>query len=108
MVQVKDLMKKKVVTLKQTSNELESEYRRTLKRKSIKIIFDIYKIIFDIYEEFKLTTPAFIQKVSDGRTLNHNETIHSILFEVVPKAVRLGAALAVIIYNDGYNAVKCL
>ena len=71
------------------------------------------KIIFDVYEEFKLTTPAFIQKVSDGRTSNHNETIHSILFEIVPKTVsvgadvmRLGAALAVIIYNDGYNAMK--
>ena len=46
-------------------------------------------------------------------TSNHNEAIHSILFQMVRKTeavgmdtMKLGAALAVIRYNDGFAGVK--
>ena len=46
-------------------------------------------------------------------TSNHNEAIHSILFQMVRKAeavgmdiMKLGATLAVIRYNDGFAGVK--
>ena len=70
------------------------------------------KIILDIFAEFKIDTPAFLEKVSMGRISNHNEAIHSVLFRIVRKTetvrnevMRLGAALAVISYNDGFIGI---
>ena len=46
-------------------------------------------------------------------TSNHNEAIHSVLFQMVRKTeavrkdtMKLGVALAVIRYNDGFAGVK--
>ena len=71
------------------------------------------KIILDLYDEFKLTTPGFIEKIKTSFTSNNNEAIHSVLFDIVPKKenigiglMRLGAALSVIRYNDGYTGLK--
>ena len=70
-------------------------------------------IILDLYDEFKLTTPSFIEKIKTSLTSNNNESIHSILFDIIPKKesvgndlMRLGAALAVIRFNDGYQGIK--
>ena len=53
-----------------------------------------------------------MQSLRYGITTNHNESLHHILSEIVPKklratidTVKLGAALAIIRYNDGYKAV---
>ena len=70
-------------------------------------------IIIDTYKEFKLTTPGFIEKIKTSMTSNNNEEIHSVLFEIVPKKenigyeeMRLGSALAVIQYNNGFQGIK--
>ena len=70
------------------------------------------KIILDIFAEFKIDTPAFLEKVCMGRISNHNEAINSVLFRIVRKTetvgnevMRLGAALPVISYNDGFRKV---
>ena len=70
-------------------------------------------IILDIYIEFKLTTPGFIEKIKTSLTSNNNEAIHSVLFDIVPKKenigcelMKLGSALAVIQYNDGFQGIK--
>ena len=70
-------------------------------------------IILELYTDFKLTTPGFIEKIKTSLTSNNNEAIHSVLFDIVPKKetigytlMRLGAALAVIRYNDGYTGIK--
>ena len=38
------------------------------------------KIITDVFQEFGYNAPGFIQKVQEGRTSNHNEAIHSVLW----------------------------
>ena len=70
-------------------------------------------IVLELYEEFKLTTPEFIEKIKSSLTSNNNEAIHSVLFDIVPKKenignelMRLGAALSVILYNEGYQGIK--
>ena len=74
---------------------------------------DAVNIILDIYEEFKLTTPGFIEKIKTSLTSNNNETIHSVLYDIVPKKenigyelMRLGSALAVIQYNNGFEGIN--
>ena len=74
---------------------------------------DAVNIILDLYDEFKLTTPSFIEKIKTSLTSNNNDAIHSILFNIIPKKenignglMMLGAALAVINYNDGYQGIK--
>ena len=70
-------------------------------------------IVLELYAEFKLTTPSFIEKIKTSLTFNNNEAIHSILFDIVPKKetignelMRLGSAVAVIQFNEGYKGIK--
>ncbi|KAI6661844.1 hypothetical protein LOD99_9796 [Oopsacas minuta] len=74
---------------------------------------DAVNIIDVTSRSFKLDTPSFIHKISGGRTSNNNEAIHSILFSMVKKTdsvgldvLRIGSALAVIIFNDGYHGIQ--
>ena len=70
-------------------------------------------LIFSTFDDFKYNKEEFIDKISGGMTSNHNEAIHSILYQMVRKTeavgmdtMKLGAALAVIRYNDGFAGVK--
>ena len=70
-------------------------------------------LIFSTFDEFKYNKEEFIEKISGGMTSNHNESTHNILFQMVEKTeaigidvMKLGAALAVIRYNDGFAGVK--
>ena len=74
---------------------------------------DAVNIILEIYDEFQLITPGFVEKIKSTKTSNHNEAIHSVLFDIVPKkeavgyeVMRLESALAVVIYNNGYAGIK--
>ena len=70
-------------------------------------------IILDLYDEFKLTTPSFIEKIKTSLTSNNNEAIHSVPFDIIPKKenigdelMRLGSALATVQFNDGYQGIQ--
>ena len=70
-------------------------------------------IILDLYDEFKLTTTSFIEKIKTSLTSNNNEAIHSVLFDIIPKKenigdelMRLGSALATVQFNDGYQGIQ--
>ena len=70
-------------------------------------------MILDLFDGFKFTTPGFIEKIKTALTSNYNESIHSVLFDIVPKKecigyvlMRFGAALAVIRFNDGYKGIR--
>ena len=74
---------------------------------------DAVNFILEVYKDFKLNTPELISKISEGRTFNHNECLHFILFDMVKKTeavgidtMKLGAALAIIRYNEAYAGVK--
>ena len=73
------------------------------------------KIITDVFQEFGYNAPEFIRKVQEGRTSNHNEAIHSVLWRMVHKdeyasyeMMQLGSALAIIRYNDGFRGIETL
>ena len=64
------------------------------------------------FSKYKYNDEEFIQTLIFGMTTNHNESIHHVLFDMVSKkertglkVMKLGAALAVIRYNDGFDAV---
>ena len=65
-----------------------------------------------ILSEYRYNDGEFIKTLSFGMTTNHNESIHNLLFSMIPKkdragldAIKLEAALAIIRYNDGYKTV---
>ena len=68
------------------------------------------------WDAHKIQCPAEYSEYAnihlESAVANNNEVLHSILIDVLPrrdrhgmKSVRLGAALAIIRYNDGYNSV---
>ena len=66
-----------------------------------------------IFTKYKYNDEEFIQTLGFGMTTNQNEVVNHILFSMVQKkdrggfnAMKLGAALAIIRYNDGYKAVQ--
>ena len=72
----------------------------------------LVKHIDQLFSRFRYNDERFIQSLRYGITTNHNESLHHILSEIVPKKLRatintmkLGAALAIIRYNDEYKAV---
>ena len=74
---------------------------------------EVVNIVLELYDEFKLDTAGFIEKIKTSLTSKKNEAIHSVLFDIVPKKenigfgmMRLGSALAVILYNEGYQGIK--
>ena len=76
---------------------------------------DEAKVIEKVFKDFGYNTPKFIEKVQQGHTSNHNESLHSILWIMVHKneyasteMKAMGAVLAVIRYNDGYQGIRNL
>ena len=76
---------------------------------------DATKIIMDLFDDFGYNTADFIDKVSTGLSSNHNESLHNLLFTMVPKTqavgidvMKLGSALSIIRYNDGFTGIERL
>ena len=72
-------------------------------------------IINSTFDYFKYNKIEFINEISDRRPSNNNESIDNILFQMVKKTeavgfdvMKLGAALAVIRFNDGFEGIKQL
>ena len=72
-------------------------------------------LIQDLFHEFGYDTEDFFGKISQGLSSNHNEAIHSLLFTMVHKTdavgkdvMDLGAALAVIRYNERFCGIERL
>ena len=66
-----------------------------------------------IFSKHRYNDEEFIYTLSFGMTTNHNAVMHGILFGMVPKkekvgldALKLGAALAIIRYTDGYKCIE--
>ena len=65
-----------------------------------------------VFTKYRYNTEEFVGQIAQGQTSNHNEAIHNILFSMVRKTdavcldlMRLGSALTVIRYNEGYMAI---
>ena len=76
---------------------------------------DAAQLIAKVFSDFGYNTPKFIEKVQDGHSSNHNESLHSVLWSMVHKneyasseMMAIGSALAVIRYNDGYQGIRKL
>ena len=76
---------------------------------------DAAQLVAKVFSDFGYNSPQFIEKVQDGHTSNHNESLHSVLWSMVHKneyasseMMTLGSALAVIRYNDGYEGIRKL
>ena len=72
-------------------------------------------LVQSLFSDFGYDSEDFVKRIQDGRDSNHNEAIHSVLWSMVPKneptsysIMRLGSALAVIRYNDGWNGIQKL
>ena len=72
-------------------------------------------LIQELFTDFGYNSPEFVEKISGGRTSNHNKSIHSLLFTMVHKTdaigidvMKIGSALAVIRYNEGFKGIKRL
>lgn len=69
-------------------------------------------LVQTVFMKYRYNTEEFVGQIAQGQTSNHNEAIHNILFSMVRKTdavgldlMRLGSALAVIRYNEGYRAI---
>ena len=70
-------------------------------------------LITKVFSKYNYDKEYFINQIADGQTSNHNEAVHNIIFTMVRKTeavglvvMRLGCALAVIRYNEGYQAIS--
>ena len=50
----------------------------------------VVDLIFSTFDDFKYNKEEFIDEISGGMTSNHNEAIHSILFQMVRKTEAVG------------------
>ena len=73
------------------------------------------EIISELFKDFGYNSPEFAEKISGGRTSNHDESIHSLIFTMVHRTdaigmdvMKLGSVLAVIRYNEGFQGIKRL
>lgn len=71
--------------------------------------------ILDLYKEFGYDSEDFVKKIVDGKTCNHIESIHCLLFRMIKKTeaigmdiMKFGSALAVIRYNEGFHGIQSL
>ena len=71
--------------------------------------------IQSVFDDFKYNSREFIDRVSGGHTSNQNESLHNVLYSMVRKTdaigydiMRLGSALAVIRYNEGFRGTQNL
>ena len=72
----------------------------------------LVEYVTGIFTEYRYNDVEFFKTIKYGTSTNNNEVLHSILIDMLPRSdrpgmqsVRLGAALAIIRYNDGYNSV---
>ena len=70
------------------------------------------EIVTRVFSKYNYDKDYFISQIASGQTSNHNEAVHNILFTMVRKTdaigmgvMRLGSALAVIRYNEGYRTI---
>ena len=68
------------------------------------------QLVAIVFSDFGYNSSPFIEKILDGHTSNHNESLHSVLWSMVQKneyaryeMINLGSALAAIRYNDGFQ-----
>ena len=66
------------------------------------------ELVLEVFDKFNYNKPFFIEQIAEGQTSNNNESLHNVLFTMIPKAdaisydtMRLGSAIAVIRYNGG-------
>ena len=69
-------------------------------------------LVTRFFSKYNYDKEYFITQIAAGQTSNHNEAVHNILFSMVRKTdsigmgvMRLGSALAVIRYDEGYQAI---
>ena len=74
---------------------------------------DAVRVIQNVFKNFGYISPEFVAKVQEGRTSNHNEALHKVLWSIVHKSdfagnemMKLGSALAVIRYNEGFAGIE--
>ena len=72
---------------------------------------DTIKQIAEVFSKYNYDSPRF-QRVRFGKTTNNNESLHRLISRRMPKGAtitndsyRLGAALAVIQFNDGVSGI---
>ena len=68
------------------------------------------ELVKEVFDHYNYDKDFFVDQIADGQTSNHNEALHHILFNIIPKTnaisyttMRLGSALAVLRYNGGFN-----
>ena len=73
---------------------------------------DTIKQIADVLSKYNYNSPRFLERVRFGKTTNNNESLHRLISRRMPKGAtitndsyRLGAALAVIQFNDGVSGI---
>ena len=73
---------------------------------------DSVELVQAVFSKYRYDTEFFVNKIAHAHTSNNNEAVHNILFSMVRKTdaiglsvMKLGSALAVIRYNEGYRAV---
>ena len=61
----------------------------------------LFKHVYRVFSKYRYNDEEFVKTISIGMTTNHNESMHHLLREMVPKkeragldAIKLGAALA--------------
>ena len=74
---------------------------------------DAVCVVRQVFKDFGYNSPEFVAKVQEGRTSNHNEALHKVLWSMVHKTefagnelMELGSALAVIRYNEGFAGIQ--
>ena len=73
------------------------------------------QLIHEVFDQFKYNNISFVENISTGLTSNQNDSIHNLLFLMVPKTdavgyelMQLASALAIIRSNDGNSGLKTL
>ena len=74
---------------------------------------NVVELITKVFSKYNYDKEYFINQIADGQTSIHNEAVHNLIFTMVRKTeavgltvMRLGCALAVIRYNEGYQAIS--
>ena len=99
---------REIDTIVKNINGIPSHIERVANWLSTDTVRQLYQYLSDN----KYNSPHFLKRVLYGFTTTHNESLHRMLTRKVPKTgkvsyetYRLGAALAVIQYNDGVTAL---
>ena len=92
----------------QKINIISSDVQRVAEWLSI----DKIKQIAEVLSKYNYNSPRLLERVRFGQTTNNNESLHHLISRRMPKggtitndSYRLGAALAVIQFNDGVSGI---